>query len=340
MKRKSILSLLCFFVAAMALNAGNFTHPGMLHTQEDFERIKTQLVNNEPAVVQGYNNLKNSKYSQSNFTTYPVERIVRGGGSGENYMNAARGAAAAYQNALRWKISGDEAHAKKAVEILNAWASVCKAVGGDTNQSLASGLYGYEFANAAELMRDYEGWKREDFGKFQEWMLSIWYPRCIDFLKRRHSTWEQGRPGHYWSNWGLCNVLGLMSIGILCDDIFIYNQGVSYYKYDIVGTFTDERTPPIINDGLNEFVGNLVPVIEEDDRGPYGYLGQMQESGRDQGHTLMAVGLAVDICQMAWNQGDDLFSHMDNRLAAGIEYVAAYNSFSLEADALPWSEYW
>lgn len=337
--KRIVLFLLFMWILAngFVIHAQGFIHPGGLHTQEDFDRIKAQLLANEPSVVQGYENLKANGYSSSTVETWPVETIVRGGSSGQNYINAARGAAMAYQNALRWKISGDEAHAQRAIYILNRWARECKAVTGDTNQSLAAGLYGYEFANAAELMRDYPGWAAEDFKKFQEWMLTIWYPRCIDFLKRRHDTWPQGRPGHYWSNWGLCNVLGVMSIGILCDDVFIYNQGLSYYKYDLVGNYTGNQTPPIRNEGLTEFLGNLVPAVHADNRGPYGYLGQMQESGRDQGHALMALGLAVDICQMAWNQGDDLFSHMDNRLAAGIEFVAAYNSGT---DNLPWTEYW
>ena len=314
-----------------------FKHPGALHTQEDFDRIKALLLAKDPTIVAAYNRLKANQYSQSGVNTYPVETIVRGGGVGENYMNAARGATMAYQNALRWKISGEKAHAEKAISILNSWASICKAVGGDTNQSLASGIYGYEFANAAELMRDYEGWKEEDFKKFKEWMLYVWYPRCIDFLRRRHGTWEKGTPGHYWSNWGLCNTLAVMSIGILCDDVFIYNQGASFYKNDQVGNFNDNRVPPIDNSGLTEYIGNLVPAVYSDERGPLGYLGQMQESGRDQGHALMALGLAVDICQVGWNQGDDLFALMNNRLAAGIEYVAAYNT---GVDNLPWSEYW
>lgn len=313
-----------------------FKHPGALHIQEDFDRVKALLTANNPTIIAAYNKLKANAYSQSNVVTYPTETIVRGG-SGENYMNAARGASMAYQNALRWKISGDKANAERAIYILNSWASVCKAITGDTNQSLASGLYGYQFANAAELMRDYDGWKPEDFRKFQRWMLTVWYPRCIDFLRRRHGTWEAGTPGHYWSNWGLCNTLAVMSIGILCDDVFIYNQGISFYKFDQIGTFTETRIPPVINDGLNEFIGNLVPDPYADVRGPYGYLGQMQESGRDQGHTLMALGLAVDISQTGWNQGDDLFSLLNNRLAAGIEYVAAYNS---GVDDVPWTEYW
>jgi hypothetical protein len=54
-------------------------------------------------------------------------------------------------------------------------------------------------------------------------------------------------------------------------------------------------------------------------------LGQWQESNRDQGHSLMGVGLASDICEMAWNQGENLYAYDNNRLLAGFEYVAKYN---------------
>ncbi|MCD8318568.1 MAG: hypothetical protein LUC45_06925 [Paraprevotella sp.] len=137
----------------------------------------------------------------------------------------------------------------------------------------------------------------------------------------------------------MCNVLAVMSIGILCDDVFIYNQGLSFYKYDQAGTYTPNRGESIDNDGLTDFLGNLVPVVADDDRGAYGQLGQMQESGRDQGHATMAAGLAVDICQIAYNQGDDLYSYMDNRLAAGLEFIAAYNNGGVEAEDLPWTTY-
>ncbi|WP_162198235.1 LamG-like jellyroll fold domain-containing protein [Geofilum rubicundum] len=334
---KSLLFLLvCYLFINPELYSQGFIHPGLLHKEEDFERIKSQLAEGHPAVVQGYENLKANEWSQSNVGTWPTETIKRGIAGDENYMNAARGAAAAYQNALRWKISGEQAHADRAVYILNAWASTCTGIHGNTNMSLASGIYGYEFANAAELMRDYEGWERSDFKKFQEFMMRVFYPTAIDFLKRRHDTWGRGFPGHYWANWGLCNALTVMSIGVLCDDVFVYNQGVSFYKYDKVGTFTENRESPVENDGLNEFLGNLVPILYADERGPFGFLGQCQESGRDQGHSTMSMGLAVDISQTGWNQGDDLFAHMDNRLVAGLEYVAAYNS---GVDELPWAEY-
>ncbi len=324
-----------------------FVHPGGLVSQEDIDRAKELLAAGDQRIKKAWDILCANEYSHADIATWPTEIVVRGGGSGQNYMNCARGAAMAYQNALRWKIGGTRENADAAVRIMMAWANACKAVGGDTNMSLAAGIYGHEFANAAELMRDYDGWSKEDFAKFKQWMIDVFYNKSIDFLRRRHDTWLNARnaslgerPGHYWSNWGLCNALCVMSIGILCDDVHMYNQGVSFYKYDHVGSFKDRSGQNVItNDGCNEFIGNLVPVVLPDERGPLGYLGQMQESGRDQGHALMALGLALDICEVGFNQGDDLFAYMNDRIAAGTEHVAALNFGGVEASSLPWVTY-
>lgn len=325
-----------------------FVHPGALVTQSDIDRAKNLIFDEKDKyMVRAWEILCTNQYAQANSASWPTTYVQRGL-AGDNYMNAARGAAIAFQNALRWKISGDRAFADHAVETLMNWCNVTEAVTGNTNISLAAGLYGYGFANAAELMRDYDGWKREDFERFKEWMVRVWYNPSIDFLRRRHDTWmnfrhpDRGeRPGHYWSNWGLCNVLCVMSIGILCDDVHMYNQGVSFYKYDHQGTFVEDRTktPMIFNDGCNEFIGNLVPIMMPDERGPFGYLGQMQESGRDQGHTVMALCCALDVCQIGFNQGDDLYAYMNDRIAAGCEYVCALNFADIPGASLPWYPY-
>ncbi len=334
----------------IAYTAGEqgFVHPGALVTQADIDRAKKLIFEDKNEyMVRAWDILCANQYSQVGATTWPTVNVQRGL-TGDNYMNAARGAAVAYQNALRWKISGDSAHAEAAVRTLMSWCNITEAVTGNTNISLAAGLYGYGFANAAELMRDYDGWSREDFERFKRWMVKVWYNPSIDFLRRRHDTWMNfrhpdcgERPGHYWSNWGLCNVLCVMSIGILCDDVHMYNQGVSFYKYDHQGTFQADRSQlsMIINDGCNEFIGNLVPVVLPDERGPFGYLGQMQESGRDQGHAVMALCCALDVCQIGFNQGDDLYAYMNDRIAAGCEYVCAQNFAGVAPTDLPWILY-
>ena len=338
-----------------SLNKG-FIHPGGLHTQADFDRVRAQLAAGNPKVTQAYNVLKTAGYAQPGLESYPLHTIIRGGGVGENYITAARAATMAYQNGLRWKIEDNEACAKTAVKILMEWARTTKYVSGDSNAALAYGLYGYQFAQAAELVRDYAGWSREDFEEFKRWMLDLWYPGVITFLRTRNGTWDNGgkwwdAPGHYWSNWGLCNVLCCISIGILCDDVYIYNQGMSFFKYDQCGTYADphplyeitahegyDGEMAIHNDGLADFLGNLVytHVDSELETGAYGKLGQMNESGRDAGHAGMAVGLAIDLAKVGYDQGDDLFAYMDHRLAAGIEFAAAQ---AQSVPNLPWTYY-
>jgi hypothetical protein len=53
--------------------------------------------------------------------------------------------------------------------------------------------------------------------------------------------------------------------------------------------------------------------------------GQCQESGRDQQHTQLGLGLLAAACEIAWHQGVDLYGEADNRLLKGFEYTARYN---------------
>ena len=106
-----------------------FIHPGGLHTQADFDRIKQQLADGNKKVTEAMNKLRMAEYAQPTAATYPTETIVRGG-SGENYINTCRGAAIAYQNALRWKIEDNQTCAKHAVEVLMKWCNTTKNVTG------------------------------------------------------------------------------------------------------------------------------------------------------------------------------------------------------------------
>ena len=52
-------------------------------------------------------------------------------------------------------------------------------------------------------------------------------------------------------------------------------------------------------------------------------LGQGQESGRDQGHSLMNLGLLGTFAQQSYNQGVDLFSRLNNRILAGYIIISS-----------------
>ena len=217
-------------------------------------------------------------------------------------MNAARGATIAYQQALRWKIEQDDEYAAKAVENLNKWVQTCVGVTGNTNLSLAAGLYGYEFAIAGELLRDYGGWDRADFAAFQNWLLKVFYPANDDFLKRHHDT----NALHYWANWCLCNIAAKMAIGIVTDRRDIYNEGIAHLQ-------------------TGDTNGRLRRAIYHDYAPDYNFA-QWQESGRDQQHVQMGLAFLACAAEIAWNQDIDLYGAFDNRLYKGFEYTARYMS--------------
>jgi len=280
-----------------AAASGGFVHPGLLHTDADFARMKSHI-GREPW-KSGWEMLIANPHASLSYRPNPVPVVYRGGGSPENYGRLYNDIAAAYACALRWRISGDEAYAQKSIEIMNAWSSTLKQISGSSDQCLAAGIYGYEFANAGEIMRTYHGWKPEEFARFQQMMFEVFYTKNHDFLVRHNGT----AIDHYWANWDECNVASVIAIGVLCDKRPIYEEGIDYFKHGKG------------NGAIHQAVYFIHP----------GGLGQMQESGRDQGHTNLNISLLGAICQMAWNQGDDLYGYEDNRFLAGCEYVAKYN---------------
>lgn len=273
-----------------------FVHPGMLHTAESFAAMKENVENGIQPSLDTWNQLKSNGFSAADWQPRQLETVVRGG-DGNNcaqfYIDIRR----AYQTALVWKISGSEEHGEAACRILNAWSSTMKNLAGSSDRFLAAGIYGYELANAAEIMRDHPSF---DKASMEELLLNVFYPMNEDFLTNHNGA----HIGNYWANWDLCNIAAMMSIGIFTDRADIYDRALTYYKTGLG----------------NGSIYNAMPYVFED-----GTV-QWQESGRDQGHTTLGVSLCEVICEMAWNQGDDLYSLSDNRFLKAVEYIARYNN--------------
>jgi hypothetical protein len=286
-------------MSASGAAGGAFVHPGLLHTEADFQRMALKF-NTDPWKG-SWDLLIANSHASLKYKPAPVPIVYRGkdGVHGENYSRLFNDTAAAYACALRWKVSGDSAYADKAVQILNAWSSTLTGIGGSSDRYLAAGLYGYELANAGEILRTYGGWAGPDFVRFQALMRNVFYPMNHDFLVRHNNA----EITHYWANWDLCNMASIMAIGVLCDDQALFDEAVTYFK----------------SGAGNGAAAQAVYYVHP------GYLGQWQETGRDQGHNLLGIALMGPICEMAWNQGVDLYGYDNNRFLMGAEYAAKAN---------------
>lgn len=99
-------------------------------------------------------------------------------------------------------------------------------------------------------------------------------------------------------NWGAIVNRCRMASAIFLQDRDLYNASVDYFLH--------------ANDN-----GSMPKYVSE--------TGQCQETGRDQGHAQLGLGALCETCEMAWEQGDDLWGALDNRMLKGIEYTAKYN---------------
>ncbi len=108
-----------------------FVHPGLLHSRADLQFIKQKVAAGEEPWKSGFEKLKINWQSLLDWKMRgPFELVVRDPQHSLHNSEMALDGNAAYQNALMWCITGDEAHAKKAVEILDAWSTMLKRMDG------------------------------------------------------------------------------------------------------------------------------------------------------------------------------------------------------------------
>ncbi|MFE7270298.1 alginate lyase family protein [Streptomyces sp. NPDC057623] len=266
-----------------------FTHPGLLHTADDLARMKAAVAAQESPIHDGYLAFAAHARSKSTYAVQNTGQITSWGRGPTNFQNqAVADSAAAYQNALMWCVTGERAHADKARDILNAWSAPLTMVTG-ADGPLGAGLQVFKFVNAAELLRhsDYDGWTDEDIARCERSFLDVWYPAISGYM-----LYANG-------NWDLTAIQSILAIGVFCEERTLFEDAL---RFAAAGAGNGSVRNRVVTD-----------------------TGQGQESGRDQGHEQLAVGLMGDAAQVAWNQGVDLWAFDGNRILAGAEYAARYN---------------
>lgn len=275
-----------FLLNAVILNAQSFVHPGILHSREDLERMKKAVANKEEPIYSGYQVFIQNPASQYTYKMQgPLEMVGRNPTVGQGIYDSD--ANAAHQNAVMWAITGDKRYADKAIEIVNAWSSTLKSIIG-RDAVLMAGLGPFKMVNAAEILRyTNAGWKKADIQQTEKHFKEVIYPVLKDFAPFANGNWDAAA------------MKTVLPIAVFCNDRPMFESALRYY----------------VNGHGNGRLTNY--VINEE--------GQIQESGRDQAHTQLGVGMLAECCAIAWNQGLDLYSYADNRLLKGFEYMARFN---------------
>ena len=324
-----------------------FVHPGCSYTQGQLDRMKAMVEAKVEPYYTTYLNLKNSEHAS-------LDRKVsdRGTQIREGQFNGTVGidGRCAHDLALLWHITGHRRYADKSVEYLNANNHYTNTSARGTGP-LDNGKINL-LIEAAELMRDYDGWATEEQQKFKDMLTYPYYSNTEDvFAKYGHWTDDsQNSVTFYWNilngdcgrfgNQGMFGMLAMLAMGVYLDNELIYERALRYVSglphlendlpYPSGPAITGSR-PSSSDEYQNTYAlegrSNKIEDYGYDELLEYYFYpnGQCQESSRDQGHVLAGLHKYIEFAEIAWNQGDRFYSLHDNRLLKGIEFNYRYN---------------
>lgn len=295
MKHSFLIALLLGLCLSFNLSAqkqatqkDNFTHPGIAHTKESIDFVKKKIAAKQQPWLKAWQDLCASKHASLNYKPQPRKLVERG-----PYNNPDIGSSefsddgkAAHTHALCWALTGNEAHAKKAAEILDAWSTNLKTIK-NHDARLLVGMVAPHYCIAADIIKHtWTGWSEKNQQQFAALLNEVFYPIIKDFYPSANGNWDASM------------IQAMIAMAVFLDDQAMFDKATTYY----------------LKGKGNGAIGNY--FIES---------GQCQESGRDQAHTQMGIRFLTNTAETAWIQKIDLYGALDNRLLKGLEYTAKYN---------------
>jgi hypothetical protein len=216
-------------------------------------------------------------------------------GSYDQYLGAwENDMGAVYNLARMWYFTGNAAYAQKAHDILLAWANTNTLFNGN-EAGLAMGDTAAAFGGGASILRGtWPGWTAADTTTVQNYFANVLWPNCQANLNVT----------------GPCNKGDIakeagIAIAVFCDDTAKFNHVVDLYR--------------------TYYGSGLMDTLP---------TGQLGETGRDGGHAFGALNALAFTAEVAWKQGVDLYSELDNRLLACGEYYSR-NTYTTDNPYVP-----
>jgi len=243
----------------------------------------------------GYAALANTSTASLNWTMDgPYAQVSRQGSYDANLVPWQNSMDAVYNLARMWYFTGNSQYAQKAHDILIAWATTNTTFNGN-EAGLALGDHARSFGGGASILRGtWSGWTSTDTTTVQNYFANVLWPNC------QANTNVTGP-----CNKGDIEMEAGIAIAVFCDDTAKFNHIVNMYRTYHGAGLTD-----------------TLPT------------GQLGESGRDAGHAFGALNALAFTAEVAYKQGVDLFSELDNRLLACGEYFSR-NTYTTDTPYIP-----
>ena len=290
-----------------------FAHPGVTVSkgQLDFTRSK---VNAGAQPWKGaFDQMMASKYADLNRTPKPRAVVECGSYSNPNLgcTDEREDAIAAYTHALAWYITRDEWHARKAIELMDAWSAVIRDHT-NSNAPLQTGWAGSSWPRAAEIIKyTYTGtWANS--GRFATMLRSVYLPEIINGSNSN-------------GNWELSMMEAAVGISVFLEDKASYDKAMAKFRTRTAAYVYLESDGALPKTVPSQNLNTREKIVKYWQGQSTFVNGLSQETCRDFTHTGYGLSAISHVAETSRIQGQDLYgTDVGERLRHGLGFHAKY----------------
>jgi hypothetical protein len=305
----------------ISLDDFDFTHPMTVFNPTERDTIISRIANQKEPQHTTYQQLLLDADRMLTFTPGPpVSMNIMGGYEPDSNLEEMReilwtNSHTAYTLALAYNISNNTQYAEKAVEIINAWASVGTTFTG-ADRGLQLGSYFNSMLYAADLLHGYGNWQSADRDAFEAW----WRNNCLDqgeiinVMRTRDNNWKDA------------GILGVITAAVVFEDTLLLKEAL----IQLTSYFYERTDENVNNPGVSWKLTN-------DDSGTY----LLREVVRNDGksgltYTAYALTTMVQAMEIARNAGFNLWEKETTQGANMQKLISQYFNWSVLNDPFPW----
>ncbi|GAA2517747.1 alginate lyase family protein [Streptomyces levis] len=290
-----------------------FVHPGVTVSKGQLDFARSQVNAGAQPWKGAFDRMMASKYADLNRTPKPRAVVECGSYSNPNYgcTDEREDAIAAYTQALAWYITRDERHARKAIELMDAWSAVIRDHT-NSNAPLQTGWAGSSWPRAAEIIKHTYSGTWANSGRFATMLRTVYLPEIINGSNSN-------------GNWELSMMEAAIGISVFLEDKASYDKAMAKFR---------TRTAAYVYLESDGALPRTVPSQNLDTRdkivkywqGQSTFVnGLSQETCRDFTHTGYGLSAISHVAETSRIQGQDLYgTDVGERLRHGLGFHAKY----------------
>ncbi|SMQ19480.1 Alginate lyase [Streptomyces sp. Ag82_O1-12] len=291
----------------------DFAHPGVTVSkgQLDFTRSK---VNAGAQPWKGaFDQMMASKYADLNRTPKPRAVVECGSYSNPDLgcTDEREDAIAAYTHALAWYLTRDERHARKAIELMDAWSAVIRDHT-NSNAPLQTGWAGSSWPKAAEIITyTYTGtWANS--GRFATMLRTVYLPEIINGSNSN-------------GNWELSMMEAAVGISVFLEDKASYDKAMAKFRTRTAAYVYLESDGALPKTVPSQNLNTREKIVTYWQGQSTFVNGLSQETCRDFTHTGYGLSAISHVAETSRIQGQDLYgTDVGERLRHGLGFHAKY----------------